>query len=55
MSATSEHAGQGATIVQPVRVQTPFQRFLSDFFDSRVATAAIVVFVIILFIALFAP
>ena len=55
MSTTSEHAAQAATIVRPVRVQTPFQRFLSDFFDSRVATTAIVVFAIILFIALFAP
>ena len=55
MSTTSEHAGKAATIVEPVRVQTPFQRFLSDYFDSRVATGAIVVFGIILFIALFAP
>ena len=55
MSTTSEHASKAATIVESVRVQTPFQRFLSDYFDSRVATAAIVVFGIILFIALFAP
>ena len=55
MSTTSEHAAQAAKIVLPVRVQTPFRRFLSDFFDSRVATSAIVVFGIILFIALFAP
>jgi peptide/nickel transport system permease protein len=55
MSTTSEHAAQAATIIRPVRVQTPFRRFLSDFFDSRVATAAIAVFAIILFIALFAP
>jgi len=55
MSTISEHANEAATIVQPVRVQTPFRRFLSDFFDSKVATAAIVTFAIILFIALFAP
>ena len=55
MSTISEHASEAATIVQPVRVQTPFRRFLSDFFDSKVATAAIVTFAIILFIALFAP
>ena len=55
MSTTSEHAAQAAKIVLPVRVQTPFRRFLSDFFDSRVATAAIAMFCIILFIALFAP
>ena len=55
MSATSEQAAQAATIAQPVRVQTPFRRFLSDFFESRVATAAVVVFAVILFIAIFAP
>jgi peptide/nickel transport system permease protein len=55
MSTTSEHATQAAGIAQPVRVQTPFRRFLSDFFESRVATAAIAVFAVILFIAIFAP
>jgi peptide/nickel transport system permease protein len=55
MSTTSERATQAATIAQPVRVQTPFRRFVSDFFESRVATAAIAVFAVILFIAIFAP
>ena len=55
MSTTSEHATQAAGIAQPVRVQTPFRRFLSDFFESRVATAAVAVFAVILFIAIFAP
>ena len=55
MSTTSEHATQAAAAMQPVRVQTPFRRFLSDFFESKVATGAVVVFAIILFIALFAP
>jgi peptide/nickel transport system permease protein len=55
MSTTSEHATQPATIVQPPKVQTPFRRFLSDFFESRVATAAVGVFAVILFIAIFAP
>jgi peptide/nickel transport system permease protein len=55
MSTTGEHATQAATIVQPVRVQTPFRRFVSDYFESRVATAAIAVFAVILFIAIFAP
>jgi peptide/nickel transport system permease protein len=55
MSTTGERAAEAATIVRPVRVQTPFRRFLSDYFDSRVATAAIVVFGLVLFIALFAP
>lgn len=55
MSTTSEHATQAATVARPARVQTPFRRFVSDFFESRIATAAIAVFCVILFIALFAP
>ncbi|MDP6567595.1 MAG: ABC transporter permease [Alphaproteobacteria bacterium] len=39
----------------PVQAQTPFRRFLSDFFESRVAVAATVVLAIIIFISLFAP
>jgi peptide/nickel transport system permease protein len=38
-----------------VREQTPFKRFLSDFFESRIATVAVTVFAMILFIAIFAP
>ena len=37
------------------RVETPFRRFLTDFFESRVATCALVVLLGIVFIALFAP
>jgi peptide/nickel transport system permease protein len=55
MSTTSEHAAQAAAVAQPVRVQTPFRRFLSDFFESRLAIGAIAVFGGILFIAIFAP
>lgn len=55
MSTTSEHATQAAEAAQPLRVQTPFRRFLSDFFESKVATGAIIVFGMILFIAIFAP
>ena len=55
MSTTSEVATRAATIVRPVREQTPFGRFLSDFFESRIATAAVAVFAVILFIAIFAP
>jgi len=55
MSTTSEDATQAAAIVRPVRVQTPLRRFLSDFFESKVATGAIAVFAVILLIALFAP
>jgi peptide/nickel transport system permease protein len=38
-----------------VMLQTPFQRFCADFFESRVASAAFVVLVGILFIAICAP
>ena len=55
MSTTSELATKPATIVRPVREQTPFGRFLSDFFESRIATAAVAVFALILFVAIFAP
>ena len=55
MSTTSEHAARVSTATERVRIQTPFRRFLSDFFESRVATAAIAVFGVILFIAIFAP
>lgn len=55
MSTTSEQAAQAAAVAQQVRVQTPFRRFLSDFFESRIATGAIAVFGGILFIAIFAP
>jgi peptide/nickel transport system permease protein len=37
-----------------VKVQTPFQRFVADFFDSGVAIAASTVLLVIIFIALFA-
>ena len=39
----------------PPKLQTPFQRFVADFFESKVAGAAFVVFVGIVFIAIFAP
>ena len=35
--------------------QTPFRRFLSDYCENRLAVAAFVVLMVILFIALFAP
>ena len=55
MSATREDATRAAAVVRPIVVQTPLQRFLSDFFESRVATGAIAVFAVILLIAVFAP
>jgi peptide/nickel transport system permease protein len=41
--------------VSEIRVETPFQRFLSDFFESRIATAAFIVLLGIIFLAVFAP
>ena len=37
------------------KVETPFQRFRSDFFESKVAVAALLVLSAIIFVALFAP
>jgi len=37
------------------KVQTPFRRFASDFFESKIATVALVVLIGIVFIAIFAP
>lgn len=38
-----------------VKVETPFRRFVSDFFESRIAATAFAVLLGIIFIALFAP
>jgi len=37
------------------KVETPFRRFVSDFIESKLATGAFLVFLVIAFIALFAP
>jgi peptide/nickel transport system permease protein len=55
MSTTSEHATAATTALGVAPVETPFRRFVSDFFESKVATGAFVVFLIIVFIAVFAP
>ena len=39
----------------PPRVQTPFQRFVDDFTDSKLAVFGLVIFTIILVLAVFAP
>jgi peptide/nickel transport system permease protein len=39
----------------PPKVETPFRRFLSDFFESKVAVTALLVLSVIIFVALFAP
>ena len=39
----------------PVREETPFRRFASDFAESKVAVAGLITFVVILMIAVLAP
>ncbi|MCP5367147.1 MAG: ABC transporter permease [Hyphomicrobiales bacterium] len=56
----SEAARQPAQVpavaaADKVRVETPFRRFVGDFFDSKVAAGAFAVLAVIIFIALFAP
>ncbi len=41
--------------VVAVKAETPFRRFASDFFESKIATGALIVLVGIIFIAIFAP
>ncbi|HSS65551.1 MAG TPA: ABC transporter permease [Gammaproteobacteria bacterium] len=54
MSATTEHLAASA-LSEQARAQTPFRRFVSDFFESKVATGASVMLSVIIIIALFAP
>jgi len=54
-TANTAVADETAVPETAVAVQTPFRRFLSDFFDSKVASAAAVMLGIIIFIAVFAP
>jgi peptide/nickel transport system permease protein len=53
MTATSEHLAAIVATGQ-ARVETPFRRFLSDFFESKVAIGAFGMLLVIVFIALFA-
>lgn len=39
----------------PLKVETPFRRFVSEFFESKTATVGLVVFVTLVLIALLAP
>ncbi len=54
MSATTDHLAATA-LADQARAQTPFRRFLSDFFESKVATGAFGILVVIIFIAVLAP
>lgn len=55
MTQANQTVTQSAENEGMVKVETPFQRFISDFFESRVASAAFAVLSVIIFIALFAP
>ncbi|MHA3915703.1 ABC transporter permease [Halovulum sp. GXIMD14793] len=39
----------------PTKVETPFQRFRAEFFESKIATAALGIFLIIVLLAILAP
>ena len=57
----NETASETVTIdpvaIDPIvrEAETPFRRFLSDYFESRVAVGSLFVLGVIIFIALFAP
>jgi len=50
--ATTDSAMIAAT---PAKVETPFQRFRAEFFESKIATVALCVFLIIVLLAILAP
>ena len=55
MSTTSKGVLTSSALAEARRVQTPFQRFVSDFTESRLATGAFFVLVGIILIAILAP
>jgi len=52
MDTLSNEVKTGESIV---KVQTPFQRFVADYFESRIAMVAFAMLLVILFIGIFAP
>ncbi len=46
---------QSLTTAKSPKVETPFQRFRAEFFESRIATAALGIFLIIVLLAILAP
>ena len=53
MSEVTSHTPM--TVVKPIKVETPLQRFRAEFFESKIATVALAVFLIIVLLAIFAP
>jgi peptide/nickel transport system permease protein len=43
------------TAASPAKVESPFQRFRAEFFESKIATVALAVFLIIVLLAILAP
>jgi peptide/nickel transport system permease protein len=54
-TTTARGAAPVAPAPAPPRVETPFQRFVSEFAASRLALAGLAVFTVIVLIAVFAP
>ena len=55
MTVTTDQSVEAPVRAAAVKVETPFQRFRSDFFESKVATGAFVVLMAIVFVAVTAP
>ncbi len=53
MSVISEQAAPAEPV--PAKPESPFRRFVAAYFESRIATLALAVLAVIVFIALFAP
>ena len=51
----SAEALTAPTTAAVIKIETPLRRFVSDFFESKVAVAASIVFGTVVFIAIFAP
>ena len=43
------------TAAETASAETPFRRFIADFFASRLATVGLVLLVAVIFVAVFAP
>ncbi|MEN0040844.1 MAG: ABC transporter permease [Pseudomonadota bacterium] len=52
---TDTTAAPPSEVAKSAKVETPFQRFRAEFFESTIATVALGVFIIIVLLAIFAP
>ena len=51
----SDIASSAPAAPKPIKVETPFQRFRAEFFESKIATVALCVLGVIILLAIFAP